>query len=427
MRKIKNWLLQYFVVFISCEKEKPAIPVGENDKTIIGSSRVDSVSYRDVRIKCSIEKFNDKEIVQHGFYWGISAEPTIEYNPVNMICLADTSSQCFINDLTYGTQYYTRPYFINGEYSIYGSEVIFTTTALSLPVLTICSISNIIADDAIEGVAVTEIGGSEISVRGVYWSISHQTISNDTTINGSGTEEFTSQLIDLVTDNTYYVREYATNETETLYSNQVSIHTVMLDFDGIEYGMVKIGNQIWMVENLRTTHYADGSPILLETGNTVWANSGNNDTNNAYCWYNNDYLTNGSIYGASSSPVNHSGVQGVCRDGWHLPSDAEWTELTDYLGGVSIAGDKMKEAGTSHWCAPNTGAIVESGFSALQGGSWGREGRFYQIVFTTRFWLTTEIRNEPVAETRGLDHDDSKVNLGWTFKNGGLCVRCIKD
>ena len=90
-----------------------------------------------------------------------------------------------------------------------------------------------------------------------------------------------------------------------------------------------------------------------------------------------------------------TGVQGICPAGWHLPTDAEWTILTTFLGGESIAGGKMKttgtiEAGTGLWYAPNTGATNESGFSALPGGCRYDDGGFYYWVTTQYFWSSTE-------------------------------------
>ena len=121
------------------------------------------------------------------------------------------------------------------------------------------------------------------------------------------------------------------------------VEPTLVDYDGNFYQTVQIGNQVWMTENLKVTHYADGTTIPLVTDNTAWGNLDDNNTDKAYCYYNNDANGEGDIYGtlytwaaamngASSSSANPSGVQGVCPTGWHLPSNAEWTELTDYLG-----------------------------------------------------------------------------------------------
>jgi uncharacterized protein (TIGR02145 family) len=132
-----------------------------------------------------------------------------------------------------------------------------------------------------------------------------------------------------------------------------SSSTTVTDFDGNVYNTITIGSQVWMAENLKTTHYSDGTAIPLVTGNSNWDTL--TATSKAYCWYNDDVInkaTYGALYtwaaamnGAASVTTNPSGVQGVCPTGWHLPSDAEWTQLTDYLGGTGVAGGKLKESG----------------------------------------------------------------------------------
>ncbi len=121
-----------------------------------------------------------------------------------------------------------------------------------------------------------------------------------------------------------------------------------------------------MAEDLRVTHYPNGDPIPNVTDNTAWGNLGDNNTDDAYCFYNNDNTTDyGALYtyaaaiGDNWARDNADG-QGVCPDGWHLPTVAEWQELVNYLGGSSVAGGKLKETGTTHWNSPNTGATNES-------------------------------------------------------------------
>ena len=157
--------------------------------------------------------------------------------------------------------------------------------------------------------------------------------------------------------------------------------TTVTDIDGNVYHTVKIGAQTWMVENLRTTRYNDGTAIPLVTGNTAWGSL----TTPGYCWYNNDQATYGSTYGALYNwyAVNRGKL---CPTGWHVATDAEWTQLTDYLGGVWVAGGKMKEAGLSHWESPNEGATNSSGFTALPGGHRISAGSFYLLALHALFW-----------------------------------------
>ena len=204
------------------------------------------------------------------------------------------------------------------------------------------------------------------------------------------------------------------------------------DYDGNVYPTVTIDTQVWMAENLKTTHYADGTAIPLVNTTSTWDSL--TSTSKAYCWYNDDIgnkATYGALYtwaaamnGAASATANPSGVQGVCPTGWHLPSDAEWTQLTDYLGGVS--GGKLKETGTTHWTSPNTGATNETGFTALPGGVRDYDGNFFSIGNYGFWWSATEfsIGN---AWCRRMLYDYSSVIRGNDNKEVGFSVRCVRD
>ncbi len=157
------------------------------------------------------------------------------------------------------------------------------------------------------------------------------------------------------------------------------------DIDGNVYHTVTIGTQVWLVENLKTTRYNDGTSIPLVTDSAAWSNA---DTS-AYCWYNND-IANKNTYGALYNwfTVN-TGKLAIA--GWHIPTDAEWTTLTDYLGGESIAGGKLKETGTTHWRSPNAGATNESGFTALPGGHRDVNGTFSAMGDDGFWWSVYRI------------------------------------
>lgn len=157
------------------------------------------------------------------------------------------------------------------------------------------------------------------------------------------------------------------------------------DIDGNVYKTIKIGDQWWMVENLKVTHYRNGYPIPNVTNNTEWDNYGNG----AYCSHNNNdgnVSTYGRLYNWDA--VNDS--KGLAPDGWHIPSDEEWDTLINYLGGANIAGGKMKETGTAHWESPNTGATNESGFTALPGSYRRNNGSFPLIGYSANFWSSTK-------------------------------------
>jgi uncharacterized protein (TIGR02145 family) len=209
------------------------------------------------------------------------------------------------------------------------------------------------------------------------------------------------------------------------------------DASGNTYPTVKIGNQVWMAENLRTTKYRDGSNIPIITSHTQWAINFNNGIplkNPMMCWLNNDdvtYASNkyGALYNWYSINSTANGNKNVCPTGWHVPSDAEWTILIDFLGGESVAGGKMKSTGTKYWLSPNTGANNSSGFSGLPAGARGGvDGEFVSNNDYGDFWSSTEGTSSLSAVLRGIGYNSSEIyRLDYVFKNNGLSVRCIKD
>jgi uncharacterized protein (TIGR02145 family) len=188
------------------------------------------------------------------------------------------------------------------------------------------------------------------------------------------------------------------------------------DKDGNVYTSVTIGTQVWMVENLKTTKYNDGTEIPnVTTGFDALITPG-------YCWYNND-VANKLIYGALYNWFAvYTGK--LCPTGWHVPSRPEVTTLQTYLGGESVGGGKLKETGTTHWTSPNTGATNESGFTALPGGY--RPSTFMAIHDAGYWWNSTE------TSTIGASFmimwcNNSNITITQVTKADGMSVRCIKD
>jgi len=198
----------------------------------------------------------------------------------------------------------------------------------------------------------------------------------------------------------------------------VTENTPVTDYDGNTYRTVKIGNQIWMAENLKSTHYSNGSPIEYFDYN--------NDAANATT-YGRLYSWRAVMNGAASSTNNPSGVKGIAPDGWHVPSKAEWQQLADYLGGISIAGGKMKETGNTHWIAPNTGATNESQFAALPAGMHDFTGIFQWIGDHCGFASATG--SLAIVEVTAIMLQTSKgtMTIGNFHPNDALSVRCVKN
>lgn len=195
---------------------------------------------------------------------------------------------------------------------------------------------------------------------------------------------------------------------------------IVKDQDGNNYKTVKIGNQTWMAENLKTTKYNDGTAISLVSDSTVWVAL----TTPAYCWYDND-TTYKNTYGALYN--GHTINTGkLCPYGWHVSTDVEWSTLVSYLGGESVAGGKLKETGTPHWSSPNLGATNESGFAALPGGSRYTNGLFFTIKNIGYWWSSTENKTLN-GWYRSMNNRNSAVSRSYIDLTNGFSVRCVKD
>jgi uncharacterized protein (TIGR02145 family) len=193
-----------------------------------------------------------------------------------------------------------------------------------------------------------------------------------------------------------------------------------IDYDGNAYPTFTIGTQTWMAENLRVTHYRNGDAIPNVTDNTAWAAL----STGAYCWYNNDQATNAK-YGVLYNWYTVNDSRGLCPQGWHAPTQAEWTGLTTYLGGWEVAGGKMKSV-SALWFSPNTDATNNSGFSGLPGGFRVYNGTFYNIGNLGYWWSSTEYTST-YAWYRYLYSNSGYVSVSDDDKRFGFSVRCLRD
>jgi uncharacterized protein (TIGR02145 family) len=195
---------------------------------------------------------------------------------------------------------------------------------------------------------------------------------------------------------------------------------IVIDIDGNQYATVKIGTQVWMAENLKTSKFADGSVIPNVTANAAWTQL----STPAWCSYDNN-SSNDSIYGKLYNWVTVADSRNVCPTGWHVPADAEWTTLIDFLGGDSIAGGKMKSV--TGWNAPNTGASNESNFSALPGGfRFDFSGVCAAIGDYGSWWSSTE-SSAINACYRSVSRNSPNVVRICSINKYGRSVRCLRD
>lgn len=305
--------------------------------------------------------------------------------------------------------------------------------------------------------SILHIGQDEITEHGFCWSDNgNPTREGSSVLLGSrdsiGT--FSAVITGLSLRTTYYVKSFAETGGGITYGNEIYVRTplphvdpTMTDYDGNEYPVVVIGSQAWMAENLRTTHYADGTAIpMVENDSAWWALT---PDARAFSWYDNDpslgdygayYTWAGAMNGEAGSNRNPSRVQGVCPDGWHLPSDAEWNQMQIHLGmspneadrigfvGTRVAlGIKLKGFGIPMW-DEYTGyeQYNESGFTALPCGLRTSSGNFDNLERYAYFWTSTEF-DASEAWYRYLQRGHSALLRVHNNKGNGFTVRCVLD
>jgi uncharacterized protein (TIGR02145 family) len=364
-------------------------------------------------------------IIDRGIVWSSISNPTILTN--QGLTSDGTGLGSFtsaINQLIPGTLYYVRAYATNSSGTAYGNQITFSALPV-IPNITTVNFSQISGNSGNSGGTIASNGGATITAKGVCWSTSpNPTIELTTKTNdGTGSANFTSNISGLSPVTTYYIRAYATNSVGTAYGQELTFTTLPLSNGNI-------GTQIWSVTNLDVTTYRDGTLIPQVTDPNAWANL----TTGAWCYYNND-SANGTIYGKLYNWYAVAGIHDndpntpnkvLAPTGWHIPTDSEWTTLTDFLGGMSIAGGKMKSTGTSLWQSPNTGATNESGFTSLPGGGRNINGPFLGIGLDSFFWSASEI-NSTNAFFHYLNYSLVNIQKISTDKQDGFSVRCVMD
>lgn len=330
--------------------------------------------------------------------------------------------------LSPNTTYYFRAYASNSIGTAYGNQLTFTTLS-EIPVLHTVAISALKTNAVISGGKILSDGGASNSESGVCWATTQNpTIADsrtkDTPINGN----YVSSITGLVPNTLYYLRAYATNIVGTGYGNTLTFKTyagTVTDIDGNNYNTVIIGTQEWMVENLKTTKY-NNSDFIGTTIPAILDISA--ESKPKYQWAFDGNETNVAIYGRLYTGAAVADSRNLAPIGWHVPSVDEWSTLLKYLGGGSVAGGRLKEAGTVHWLSPNAGATNETGFSALPGGI--RFNNTFINLGIAGYWWTSN--SSPPNGGFGaiifhMTNYGADASMPMTNSDLGYSVRCIKD
>jgi uncharacterized protein (TIGR02145 family) len=237
---------------------------------------------------------------------------------------------------------------------------------------------------------------------------------------------------------------------DTLSAKQDAVveEMTVTDIDGNTYKTIAVGDQVWMAENLRVTRYADGTPMRLISKSRDWKKM--MPTEKAFCWYSEDSDRYGKLYGAFYSwaaATRGEGAtrskeivcQGVCPDGWHLPSDKDWKTLEMFLGMREADADVVKYRGSNEgsklagypmlWYdgkLEQNGVFSQTGFSAVPASFRYNKGQFSTPGYEAFWWTSTEF-NPNFAWCRGLNYNNSTIFRYTNEKKYGFSVRCVKD
>jgi uncharacterized protein (TIGR02145 family) len=414
---------------------------------VLTTTNVSGITQTSATSGGNVTSDGNAEVTSRGVCWNSSENPTVA-NSKTSDGSGVGSFTSSITQLTPGTNYYVRAYATNSEGTAYGSQVPFSSNPVVLATLTTTAATSVTSTTAVSGGNITSDGGGAIIARGVCWSTSlNPTTADNKTAEVVVTNAFTSNLTGLNASTTYYIRAYATNSAGTAYGGQETLITLstiapiifnpnlsygsVSDINGNVYKTIQIGTQTWMAENLKVTKYSDGTDIPNVTDNTAWEGL----SSGAYCLnINQDAADLKRIYGLLYNWYAVNDSRKLCPTGWLVPSDAEWTTLTDYLGGLNAAASKLWETGNNHWLLPNpnTGATNESGFTALPGGR--REGScsFYEVGSGYSYWWTsteTEINSHYYGWFRQLIYINDFYSIAVWYENehSGMSVRCLKD
>ena len=287
--------------------------------------------------------------------------------------------------------------------------------------LTLLDVKSITNTSATFEARILSRGEGTISQIGYCWSTLQNPTILSNNVNGTWKDSinFSNSIYSFTKNTKYYVRAYAYNEFGISYSNQIEFSTLNKEDSLLE--SVKIGTQIWTTKNLDVSTYRNGDTIRHASTKQEWQDA-DSKGEGAWCYYNND-PKNGEIYGKLYNwhAVKNSRI--LAPSGYHIPSDLEWSLLTEYLGGEEIAGFKMKS--TSGWANDGNGDN-SSGFNGLPGGYCDYIGNFGYMTVYGNWWSSSEdVANN--AWSRNLGNSNARVFRNYNSKGYGFSVRCLRD
>ncbi len=387
----------------------------------ISMGTISEITYSSAKLTGRLEELGSETIIDYGHCWNTEPDPTIENNKTSKGIATFTGEfSSNVIDLQANTTYYVRAYATTSTGTYYSEELNFTTSA-GATTISILDPANIDYQEITANGYISDLGAETPSQYGFIWA---ETNSELTTTNNEGlieltdasdTGKFSVEISGLKAATRYYIRAYAVNSYGTAYSDIIEFSTksTFTDIrDGRTYDVVQIGEQIWLKENL-----AYLTAEILGTGAWVYDYVGNSVSDAKQTT---NYNTYGVLYDWQTAME-------VCPEGWHIPTDEEWITLTNFLGGETVAGGKLKEAGTAHWQEPNTGATNETDFTALPAGIYFVLSDDFNYLLQGAYFWTSSYYDADKVWVRNLGFNNSKILRAYDNKIYARSVRCIKD
>ncbi len=439
------------LVYYSKEKTFSTNTLG---KPIVSTNTIRDITAASASLGGELLDTNGADIIACGVCWSTSENPTVS-GKTTTDSISKSKFDSRLIDLKSSTTYYVQAYATNEVGTSYGEMRTFTTFD-GIPELITNNVIVITESTAIGRGRLIDDDGVSILEKGVCWNTKGSPTVNDSKVGDIIEEEnFSFQLDNLNPETTYYIRAYAKSEYGIGYGKEISFNSgALVDYDGNTYRWVKIGNQVWMAENLKVTHYPDGTALDYMANGDWYLMYYNGLYYDAYGYHSYNDNSHGAFYiwnvamggNTKSSESTPSGIQGICPDGWHLPSDDEWTELENYLIenaynydgttsgnkiGKSLASASGWYEGNSFPCDPgdvgyNQKSNNSTGFSGLPYGNFMDGIHIGKGERDGKWWSSTKKEKSDIYY-RSLHLQHPQLVKYYRNRFDGLNVRCVKD
>jgi uncharacterized protein (TIGR02145 family) len=393
-------------------------------------------------VKGEVISDGEVNVKERGFCWATTPDPTIDENKRASGGGIGVYT-ALITNLLPNTNYHVRAYAINDAGITYGNEIQFTTNPPeTLPEIETLNISGLNQWTAISGGIILHDGGGTISERGICWStFPNPTVSHHKTFYYNVADTFSIKMHSLAHGKTYYVRAFVKNLAGIAYGNEVSFTTLQIgascpgmptvtDVEGNVYTTLQAGEFCWLRENLRVTKFRDGSDISRISNNTSVP---------AYTWYDN-YAPH--LYGALYNWYAVNSQAGICPEGWHVATRAEWDHLFPYMNKIAeihnleerittVKSSRIEPTAHPRWDQGGIAGNDLGNFSALPGGIRRSPYGFLRVGRSAYWWTSDSYTVNPVYPDRAFSaqiyNDKEFIYTPLEHQSSHLSVRCVKD